>query len=73
MILLYAMTVEIFCRGNAWDNQSMITLGNVDGQEYRMIKMSKEKDDSGYTVEFMNHDSKGENLHTVGKVFLPSK
>lgn len=36
------------------------------------MKLSKEIDDSGYNIEFMDHDSKGENLRTISKVFLPS-
>lgn len=51
----------------------MIKLGTIDGREFRVVKVEKINDGSGFNVELMDHNSIGENLTTVGKVFLPSK
>lgn len=42
--------------------------GKINGQEYKIIKMSKKGE--GNILAFLTHDNDGKNLRTVGEIFI---
>ncbi len=48
-------------------------IGTVNGQDYKGLGFHKEKDNSGYTIEFMTHGDCVESASVVAMVFIPTK
>ena len=48
-------------------------IGTVNGKDYKALGLHKEKDGSGYTIEFIDHGKTVDNITYVARAFIPTK